>query len=131
LEGGPAIPSELARRLTCECAISFDELNLGRTARLASERQKRALERRDGRVCSYAGCDRIHGLQAHHLTHWTHGGKTDLDNLTLLCRYHHVLLHEGGLTARRRRDGSLAIADAKGHELHNLPSRASPALAVV
>jgi hypothetical protein len=28
--------------------------------------------------------------------HWAHGGPTDLDNLALPCRRHHVLCHEGG-----------------------------------
>ena len=28
--------------------------------------------------------------------HWAHGGRTSLDNLVLLCGFHHRLLHEGG-----------------------------------
>jgi len=28
--------------------------------------------------------------------HWIHGGPTDLDNLVLLCRRHHRMVHEGG-----------------------------------
>ena len=28
--------------------------------------------------------------------HWIHGGTTDLDNLVLLCRRHHRMVHEGG-----------------------------------
>ena len=129
LENGPAIPSETARRLTCDCAVSFGELTLGRDTRLATAIQKRGLERRDGRVCVFPGCERTHGLQAHHLRHWTHGGRTDLDNLALFCTTHHPLLHEGGFTARRRRDGTLIFTDPRGHELHYLPARASPALA--
>ncbi|MFC7275898.1 HNH endonuclease signature motif containing protein [Paractinoplanes rhizophilus] len=31
---------------------------------------------------------------AHHITAWTHGGPTNLDNLVLLCRHHHRLLHQ-------------------------------------
>ena len=130
LRDGPAIPSELARRLSCDCSISFKDLNHGRAQRLVTAHQRRALELRDGRICAFPGCDRTHGLQAHHLTHWTHGGRTDLANLTLLCTAHHHLLHEGRFTARRRNDGDLAFADPRGHEIHNLPSRASPALAV-
>ena len=30
---------------------------------------------------------------AHHLVHWADGGATSLDNLVLLCRAHHTLLH--------------------------------------
>lgn len=129
LRDGPAIPSALARRLACDCAISFKDLNHGRAQRLVTARQRAALELRDGRVCAFPGCDRTHGLHAHHLTHWIHGGHTDLTNLALLCSAHHHLLHEGRFTARRRNDGTLAFADPRGHEIHTLPSRASPTLA--
>ena len=130
LEDGPAIPSELARRLACDCSISFNELNHGRAQRLVTAHQRRALEFRDGRVCAFPGCDRSHGLHAHHLTHWIHGGRTDLDNLALLCTAHHHLLHEGRFTARRRNNGALAFADSRGHEIHALAGRPPPAMAV-
>lgn len=131
LRDGPAIPSQLARRLACDCQISFNELNHGRAQRLITTRQRAALETRDGRHCTFPGCDRNHGLQAHHLTHWTHGGRTDLDNLTLLCTAHHHLLHEGHFTARRHTNGTLAFADPRGHEIHALPRRVPPPLAAV
>jgi hypothetical protein len=38
---------------------------------------------------------------AHHITHWADGGPTSLDNLMLLCRRHHTLLHEGGISVER------------------------------
>jgi hypothetical protein len=128
LQDGPAIPSELARRLTCDCKISLSDLNYGRAQRLVTGHQRTALERRDGRICAFPGCDRTHGLQAHHLQHWTHGGSTDLENLALLCHAHHHLLHEDRFTARRRQDGALAFADPRGHEIHTLTNRAPPAL---
>jgi predicted restriction endonuclease len=28
--------------------------------------------------------------------HWIHGGETNLDNLVLLCKRHHRMIHEGG-----------------------------------
>ena len=33
---------------------------------------------------------------AHHITHWAHGGETAMDNLVLLCPFHHRAVHEGG-----------------------------------
>ncbi|HVE99436.1 MAG TPA: DUF222 domain-containing protein [Mycobacteriales bacterium] len=68
-------------------------LDLGRTVRTATPAQKRALAARD-RGCVICGrpprwCD------AHHLVAWEDGGLTDLDNLVLLCRYHHHLLDRG------------------------------------
>ncbi|HEY2956618.1 MAG TPA: HNH endonuclease, partial [Actinomycetota bacterium] len=38
---------------------------------------------------------------AHHLHHWLHGGATALGNLVLLCRVHHVAVHEGGWRLHR------------------------------
>ena len=37
----------------------------------------------------------VHG---HHVKHWLQGGRTSLDNLLLLCSFHHRLVHEGGFT---------------------------------
>ena len=34
--------------------------------------------------------------QIHHLTYWSQGGRTDLNNLICLCGYHHRLVHEDG-----------------------------------
>ena len=48
-----------------------------------------ALIARDG-GCSFPGCDRPpEWCERHHIVEWSRGGKTDLDNLTLLCAYHH------------------------------------------
>ncbi|MBM0126358.1 HNH endonuclease signature motif containing protein [Pimelobacter simplex] len=30
---------------------------------------------------------------AHHIVHWSDGGTTSLDNLIMLCRHHHTLVH--------------------------------------
>jgi len=37
--------------------------------------------------------------------HWIHGGVTDLDNLVLLCRRHHRMVHEGGWQLTKTDDG--------------------------
>jgi hypothetical protein len=126
LRDGPAIPSHVARRLTCDTKVSIDGLNLGRATRVVTPALRRALEARDGRVCAMPGCDRTHGLHAHHLKHWITGGRTDLENLAFFCTYHHPYFHEHGWTVRRQRDGTLRIADALGREVHGIPSRASP-----
>ena len=31
-----------------------------------------------------------------HIWHWTKGGPTNLDNLVLVCSFHHRLVHEFG-----------------------------------
>jgi hypothetical protein len=36
---------------------------------------------------------------------WILGGRTDLDNLILLCQWHHTAAHEGGVTITADADG--------------------------
>jgi HNH endonuclease/uncharacterized protein DUF222 len=64
-------------------------LMLGRGRRLASPHQVLALIARDG-GCSFPGCTMPpEWTEKHHIVPWSQGGRTDLDNLCLLCDYHH------------------------------------------
>jgi hypothetical protein len=102
LGDGTPLGAQAARRLACDAAVipavlgsAGEVLDLGRLARVVSAAQRRALVLRD-RGCRFPGCDRPPGwTDAHHLVHWAQGGPTDLDNLLLLCRWHHVAVHEG------------------------------------
>ncbi|MBB5633825.1 hypothetical protein BKA04_002048 [Cryobacterium mesophilum] len=69
-------------------------LNLGREQRLYSTRQKAALAARDG-GCIWECCDSpASWTEAHHIKHWARDhGNTDLADGVLLCRHHHLLLH--------------------------------------
>ena len=61
----------------------------GRTRRIATTAQRRALAARDG-GCVFPGCDHPPDwCEAHHITPWEFGGTTDLHNLALLCDHHH------------------------------------------
>jgi hypothetical protein len=55
-------------------------------------------------------------LHAHHLVHWEDGGATELDNLVLLCPYHHRLHHRGGITITGPAD-RLVVVDEQGQQL--------------
>ena len=97
---GHALPPSTALRLACDCALTpiriDDEglpLNVGRTQRLATTAQRKALAVRD-KGCTHPGC-RIgpQWCDAHHLISWLDGGLTNLDNLVLLCRRHHSDIH--------------------------------------
>jgi hypothetical protein len=69
-------------------------LDLGRTQRLASARQRTALLARDG-GCIIPGCTVPgDGCEAHHVVPWDAGGPTDVDNLVLLCDRHHSETHQ-------------------------------------
>jgi hypothetical protein len=75
-------------------------LALGRSQRLASAGQTMALIARDG-ACSFPGCAHPPSYcDRHHVVDWILGGLTDLDNLTLLCRFHHTHFAQKGWTCR-------------------------------
>ena len=68
-------------------------LDLGRSQRLATAAQKTALLARDG-GCVIPGC-LVPGdaCDAHHVQWWQRGGRTDLENLALVCGRHHTEVH--------------------------------------
>ena len=73
----------------------------GRKTRSVPPALRRALKSRD-RGCRFPGCENHRFVDAHHIQHWAHGGETRLDNLVLLCRRHHRLVHEGGYSIDER-----------------------------
>jgi hypothetical protein len=107
LGDGTPLSAGAARRLACDADVipavlgsRSEILDLGRAARLVSAAQRRALVLRDG-SCRFPGCDRPpQWTDAHHVVHWADGGRTDQDNLVLLCRWHHTAVHEGGWRIR-------------------------------
>lgn len=73
-------------------------LSQGRARRITTPAQTWALIARD-QGCSFPGCDRPPELcERHHIIPWADGGRTDLDNLTLLCPYHHRQFADRGWT---------------------------------
>jgi hypothetical protein len=104
IQGVGGIEPETARRLACHADLigavvdaRGEVLALGRTRRLVSRAQRRALMIRDS-MCQFPGCHQTGHLDAHHIVAWAAGGPTDLDNLILICRWHHTAVHEGGMT---------------------------------
>jgi hypothetical protein len=127
LEDGPPIAAEVARRLSCDGRVQLvasapdgQPIGVGRTARTVPPWLARELRRRDG-GCRFAECGRTRGVQAHHVIHWAHGGSTDIDNLVLLCRYHHRLVHEGGFRVVKDARSELRFIRPTGHPI---PARA-------
>lgn len=76
-----------------------EPLNLGRTVRLATPGQFKALMVRDQK-CTYPGCS-VPGTwcDSHHLVWWCRDGNTDIAFLVLLCPRHHSLVHSKDLMA--------------------------------
>ncbi|CAN5783140.1 HNH endonuclease signature motif containing protein [soil metagenome] len=118
---GPLLSDDDRRYLTCDatCEVWFERngqpIGSGRDTRQISRRLRRALEHRDP-CCVVPGCGATRGLHAHHLQHWEDGGPTELDNLVLLCPYHHRLHHRGGITLTGPAE-HLVVTDADGRLL--------------
>jgi hypothetical protein len=135
IAGGPGLPARVVERLTCSGRIRtivFDPrippgqapnvLDIGGSHRVVTDKQFRALLLRDG-GCAHPGCHSQIGLEAHHVQHWLHGGKTILANLVLLCRRHHHAHHDGEFLILPLGRGRFRFLTADGHEL---PNRVAP-----
>ena len=112
LDGVGTISPALMSMLLCDCAIGrvlmrgkSEVLDLGRQTRRITPAQRRALRRRD-RTCVEPGCTLpAKYCDGHHIIHWTRHGPSDLDNLELRCRRHHLRQHQrdlrNAITTRR------------------------------
>jgi hypothetical protein len=130
---GPHITAETARRLACDADISRiitgpdgEVLDHGRTKRLFTPPQRRAILARYGFRCAFPGCDRPAGwLRIHHLEEWTRDhGPTDLDKGVPLCDHDHHLVHEGGYTLHRAPNGDITAYKPDGTHVDPHPETA-------
>jgi len=96
-----AVSIKTVERIACThgtMGLAFDPdgqpLDVGREQRLYTRRQRIALAARDG-GCRWPGCERpLSWTEAHHTKHWHRDdGPTDVADGLLLCRHHHLLLH--------------------------------------
>ena len=114
------IPVQKIRDLTCEAEIlpaifrgASQPLNLGRARRIASPAQRITLIARD-RNCVGCGAS-ANWCQAHHITPWAAGGKTDLDDMCLLCSRCHHKVHDDGWQLRRTTTGQYTLRPPPTH----------------
>ena len=100
---GADLPVETVRRLACEAEIlpvvldgRSVPIDVGRSKRLATVHQRRALEAMHP-TCAIPDCEVIFDhCNVHHIDYWENGGSTDLNNMVPLCSRHHHAAHEGG-----------------------------------
>ena len=121
-----AVSVATVERIACGegvLAIEFDgrgnALRLGRSQRTFSDAQKTALAAIWG-GCAAGGCERPPSwTEAHHIDEWERDrGATDVSNGVLLCRHHHLLVHNNGWKVRRRGTDYL-LEPPPGDRLHS------------
>jgi Domain of unknown function (DUF222)/HNH endonuclease len=142
LEDGTLLSAEAFRRVSCDGGLVpvvvtsqptnqtseaggvLDvDVDVGRQSRAIPAALRRALWLRDA-GCRFPGCANRRFIHGHHLRHWVTGGETSLQNLALLCSFHHRLVHEGGFRVRRDLEsGALEWFDPRGRPIPAVPSR--------
>ncbi|HWU31873.1 MAG TPA: DUF222 domain-containing protein [Marmoricola sp.] len=113
--GEVRITAVQARRLACNAGIipvvlgtDAEILDLGRTSRLFTTAQRKAMALRDKRCraehCTVpaAWCE-----AHHHREPWSKGGKTDLADGKLLCPWHHHRAHDTRYTVNEMPNGDI------------------------
>jgi hypothetical protein len=127
LDDGTRVSAETFRRVTCDSALvgvatgqDGKLLDVGRKTRAVSAALRRTLWSRD-RGCRFPMCSNRRFVHAHHVEHWARGGRTSLDNLVLLCGFHHRLLHEGGYTMSWKPGDGPRFFTARRHEIVPVP----------
>jgi hypothetical protein len=110
------VPAATALRMLCDCDVEAvvtrhgEPIGISKRSKVVRGRLRRLVLARDRGCCQFPGCDRRAGVDVHHLRHRLHGGSNELPNLTVLCRFHHHRVHEGGWTSRRTDDGLVFTA---------------------
>jgi len=116
LDTGTPISPGLARKLACEAGVipvvlggKSEVLDVGRRRRFHTKAHRIALAVRD-RGCVAEGCERPGSwCHAHHLTPWSQGGSTSVDNGVLLCARHHTLAHHHDYDLTHHPEGKISF----------------------
>ncbi|HXW45618.1 MAG TPA: DUF222 domain-containing protein [Streptosporangiaceae bacterium] len=105
IAGGPAVPLSLP----LDIPGTFDTIPV---------HLRRAVRKRD-RHCRFPGCDMPPaGCDIHHLIHRKDGGRHALHNLTMLCRFHHLIaIHTWGWTLTLNPDGTTTATSPDGQRV--------------
>jgi len=132
VEDGPAIGVSTAQMVGCSSSWSWmlhdsagKLLDLGRRRRRPSAALRRAARERDKCRCRFPGCQ-SRRIDLHHIQYWSNGGRTRLDNLVSLCKYHHVLVHDRGYLIAAARDGTFAFYRPDGTAIPASPPLPPP-----
>ena len=113
---GDRITAGQARRLACTAGIipvvlgaDSEILDAGRESRVFKDHQRKLMNLRD-ETCTTIGCSMpAEFCEAHHITPWARGGKTDFKDCKLLCPFHHHRAHDPGWIAHHHPHGNTSF----------------------
>jgi hypothetical protein len=106
IQGGPRVGEAAIEAILCDGIVEVTArtkhgvpLRMGRRSRPITPQLRRFVMDRDGAACTIAGCTSRYRLQVHHIKRWIDGGRTDPENLTTVCWFHHhIVIHGRGFT---------------------------------
>jgi hypothetical protein len=114
LGSGATLSASAVRRIACDAGIipmvlgsTSEPLDVGTEHRFVTSAIRQALNTRDNGCIICAAPAAM--CEAHHIVHWADGGPT---NLALLCKAHHIGVHQG--------HWSLSFQDGRPH--HSRPA---------
>lgn len=114
-DGGAALPGGVVESYLCDAGSipvirdgAGRPLDVGREQRLFTRKQRLAIAARHGGCIGEHCTAPMSWTEIHHLSHWSHGGRTDVDDGVPLCRSCHLGLHNRGqwITRERAPDGT-------------------------
>jgi hypothetical protein len=129
LERDGWLSTSTVQRIACDATVvlAVDDdagrtMYEGRSRRDPTGPQRREVRRRD-RHCRFPGCGNVTFTNTHHIKHWKPDrGRTDLDNLCLLCVHHHHLVHQGNWTMSGNANEELTFVGPSGRVMTSRPS---------
>jgi hypothetical protein len=121
LASGTTLSAATIRRLACDAGViplvlgsNSEPLDVGTEHRYVTRPIRQALNARDKGCVICQAPTAI--CEAHHIVHWADGGPTTITNLALLCKAHHIEVHQGHRT----------LTFHNGHPQPTTPAWATP-----
>ncbi|MET3960578.1 hypothetical protein ABIE44_000512 [Marmoricola sp. OAE513] len=117
LDTGDRISASEARRLACEAGIipavlggRSQPLDVGRQSRFHTGPQRVAIALRD-KGCVVKDCDKTPDqCHVHHLTAWSRGGRTTVDDAIMICGPHHRVAHDARFQMKTDKHGKVIFS---------------------
>ena len=124
---GQLLPTWATDAFLCDCVIhrvlraAATVADYGRATRSVPANLFRMVVARDG-GCRFPHCHRkVAWCDAHHIVWWRRDGETTLENLVLLCGYHHRLIHREPWQIQLHANADVTVTGPGGQSMTSHP----------